>query len=70
MDHLDGILYVQKCVPDSLSWLIEAVDDEGEEIIALKKTTPEAILNAYKTRSLPADLHISDILYERVMGKK
>lgn len=70
LDHLDGILYVQKCVPDTLSWLIEAVDDEGEEIIALKKTTPEAILNAYKTRTLPKDLHISDMLYERVMGRK
>ncbi|HEY0074519.1 MAG TPA: peptide deformylase [Abditibacteriaceae bacterium] len=70
LDHLDGILYVTKCEPDTLSWLIETVDDEGEEIVALKKTTPDEILQAYKARVLPKNLHISDILYERVMGKK
>jgi peptide deformylase len=70
LDHLDGILYVTKCEPDTLSWLIETVDDEGEEIVALKKTTPDEILQAYKARILPKNLHISDILYERVMGKK
>ena len=70
LDHLDGILYVTKCEPDTLSWLLEATDDEGEEIIALKKITPDEILQAYKSRILPKDLHISDMLYERVMGKK
>lgn len=69
LDHLDGILYVQKCVPNTLSWLIETVDEKGEDDIALKATTPEEILQAYKTRILPKDLHISDMLYERVMGR-
>ena len=70
LDHLDGILYVTKCEPDTLSWLIETTDDEGDEIIALKSTTPDEILQAYKSRVLPKDLHISDMLYERVMGRK
>ena len=69
LDHLDGILYVNKVVPDTLSWLIETTDEEGEEIVALKKTTPDEILQAYKARVLPKNLHISDMLYERVMGK-
>jgi hypothetical protein len=69
LDHLDGILYVNKTVPDTLSWLIETMDDEGEEIVALKKTTPDEILQAYKARILPKNLHISDMLFERVMGK-
>lgn len=69
LDHLDGILYISKTVPDTLSWLIETVDDEGEDTIKLRKVTPEEILQAYKTRILPEDLHISDMLYERVMGK-
>ncbi len=69
LDHLDGILYVQKCVPDTLSWLIEIVDDEGEDDIALKSVTPDAILQAYKARLLPKNLHISDILRERVLGR-
>lgn len=70
LDHLDGILYVSKCEPDTLSWLLETTDDEGEDIIALKKITPDEILQAYKTRILPKNLHISDMLYERVMGKR
>jgi peptide deformylase len=70
LDHLDGILYVTKCEPDTLSWLIETTDDEGEDIVALKKTTPDEILQAYKSRILPKNLHISDMLFERVMGKK
>ncbi len=70
LDHLDGILYVTKCEPDTLSWLIEATDDEGDEIIALKSITPDEILQAYKSRVLPKNLHISDMLYERVMGKR
>lgn len=69
LDHLDGVLYVSKVVPDTLSWLIETVDEDGEEIVALKKTTPDEILQAYKARILPKNLHISDMLYERVMGK-
>jgi peptide deformylase len=69
LDHLDGILYVNKCVPDTLSWLIETTDDDGEEIIALRRVTPEEILQAYKLRALPTNLHISDLLRERVLGK-
>ena len=69
LDHLDGVLYVQKCVPGTLSWLIETVDEDGEDDISLKSTTPEEILQAYKMRLLPKNLHISDMLLERVMGR-
>jgi len=70
LDHLDGILYVQRAVPGTLSWLIETVNEEGEEIVALRAVTPEEILQAYKLRALPPDLHITDMLRERVMGRK
>jgi peptide deformylase len=70
LDHLDGILYVSRCVPDTLAWLIETTDDDGEEIIALRDTTPEEILHAYKTRTLPPNLHISKMLRARVLGRK
>lgn len=69
LDHLDGILYVHKCVPGTLSWLIETVNEEGEEDIALRDVTPEEILQAYKARLLPKNLHISKMLRERVLGK-
>lgn len=67
LDHLDGVLYIDKVVPGSLSWLIEEVDEDGEEIVALHETTPEAIRAAYKSRKLPRNLHIQDMLLERIM---
>ena len=70
LDHLDGILYLERANPNSVSWLIEAVDDEGDEIIDLIKTTPEKILAAFKARRLPEDAHVSDMLRQRVEKKK
>ncbi len=66
LDHLDGVLYIDKAVPDTISWLIEDVDEEGEEIVALVETTPEEIKNAYKSRRLPPNLHVPDELRKRI----
>jgi peptide deformylase len=66
LDHLDGVLYIDKAVPDTISWLIEEIDDEGEEIVALHETTPEEIKNAYKARRLPPKLHVPDELRKRI----
>ncbi|MDQ3812320.1 MAG: peptide deformylase, partial [Armatimonadota bacterium] len=66
LDHLDGILYVHKTVPGTLSWLIETTDENGDDIVVLEETTPEAIQEAYKTRRLPPNVHIPDMLRERV----
>lgn len=67
IDHLDGVLYLEKANPDTISWLIEDVDEEGEEIIELYETTPEDILRAYKSKRLPKKLHIQEHLKERVL---
>lgn len=66
LDHLDGILYVEKTEPDTLSWLIEDEDEDGEEEVVLRATTPEEIKSAYLSRKLPPRLHISDSLRERI----
>jgi peptide deformylase len=70
LDHLDGVLYIEKTVPDTLSWIFEEEDEDGEEIHVLEETTPEEILAAYKARRLPEGLAIPDVLRERVEGKK
>ena len=69
LDHLDGILYVEKAEPETLSWLIEAVDEDGEEIIEMLETTPDEILAAYKTKFLPKNLHILPMLKKRILKK-
>ncbi|MBW3637795.1 MAG: peptide deformylase [Armatimonadetes bacterium] len=69
IDHLDGVMYLQRAIPDSISWLIEGVDDEGENTILMKKTTPDAIAAAYKARKFPPDTHVPDVLRERVERK-
>lgn len=66
LDHLDGVLYVDKVEPETLSWLIEGEDEDGEETVLLEDTTPEEIKTAYKTGLLPPDLHIPDMLRERI----
>ena len=69
IDHLDGVLYIGKVEPDTLSWLIETVDEDGEDDVILRKTTVEAIKTAYASRQLPPGLHILDQLRERVLRK-
>ena len=69
LDHLDGIMYVEKAEPDTLSWLIEEIDEDGDEIIELVEVTPEEILTAYKTKFLPKNLHILPMLKKRVLKK-
>ncbi len=70
IDHLDGILYVEKFEPETLSWIFDGVDDDGEDIIILEKTTPQEIQAIYKAKRLPRDLAVPDMLRERVEGKK
>ena len=70
LDHLDGVLYIDKVVPGSLSWVYEEEDEDGEEIHVLEETTPEEIIAAYRSRRLPDDLAIPDVLRARVEGEK
>lgn len=67
LDHLDGVLYLEKAEPDTLSWLIEELDEDGDEVIALVEAEPEEILQAYRTRHLPKGLHIQPMLKKRIM---
>jgi peptide deformylase len=69
LDHLDGVLYLEKAQPDTISWLLEEVDDDGEEIIALEETEPDEILRAYKSKRLPKNLHILPHLKERIFSR-
>ena len=70
-DHLDGIMYLERAEIESIVWLIEGLDDDGEETILLRRTTRDKIMDAYKSKRLPADLHISEQLLERIeRGKK
>lgn len=66
LDHLDGVLFVERAQPDTLSWLIDDVDDDGEEIVVLTETTPEEIKAAYKARRLPPNAHVLPLLRERI----
>lgn len=70
LDHLDGVLYLERAQPDSISWLLEEVDENGEDIIVMEETTPDEILRAYKSKRLPKNLHILPHLKERVIGEK
>lgn len=70
IDHLDGVLYLERAEPDSISWLLEETDEDGEEVLVLEETTPEEILRAYKSKRLPKNLHILPHLKERVLGEK
>ena len=66
LDHLDGVLFLDRAETDTISWLIEAEDEEGEEVIEMLETSPQEILQAYKTRRLPRDVHIQEMLWERL----
>ena len=71
VDHLDGVMYLERALPDSVVWLIEGYDDEGEETVLLRRTTRDKIQDAYKNRHLPENLHISEMMLERLeRGKK
>ena len=65
LDHLDGVMYIDKVVPGTLSWLIEGMDEDGEETVLLDETTPEEVREAYKQKRLPSDVHISDMMRAR-----
>ena len=66
LDHLDGVMYLEKADPESIAWLIEGVDEDGEEAVFLEETTPEEVMAAIKSRRLPPNLHVPEMLRERV----
>jgi len=66
LDHLDGVLYVQKVEPETLSWLVEEENEIGETEIALRETTPDEILHSYRAKQLPPRVHVSEMLRKRV----
>ena len=70
LDHLDGVLYLERAIPKSISWLIETVDDEGEDDIILRRVKPEDVLASFKARKFPPDVHVLDMLRERVERTK
>ena len=70
LDHLDGVLYLERAIPKSISWLIEAEDDEGEDDIILRRVKPEDVLASFKARKFPPDVHVLDMLRERVERTK
>jgi peptide deformylase len=70
LDHLDGVLYLERAKPESISWLVDGVNDDGEEDVLLRKTTPEKILAAYKARKFPEGVHVPDMLRERVERRR
>jgi peptide deformylase len=69
IDHLDGIMYLQRANTETISWLIEAMDDKGDDTIDLERTSPDAIMASYKARKFPPDVHVPDVLRERVEKK-
>jgi len=70
LDHLDGVMYIDKVEPDTIVWLIENEEPEDEDDdILLRKTDKDRIRNAYKNRRLPDNLHISKSLRDRVLNK-
>lgn len=66
LDHLDGIMYLDRAETSSISWLVDDVDDEGEECVELEKTSPTQIMSMYKARRFPPGVHVPDMLRERV----
>lgn len=66
LDHLNGDLYIEKAEPDTLSWLLEEEDEFGEPEIVLMEATAKEILKAYRTKRLPRNVHISEMLRRRV----
>ena len=70
IDHLDGVMYIDKTEPDSIVWLIENPEPEDEDDdVLLRRTTKDTIRAAYKARRLPAELHIADVLRARIEKK-
>jgi peptide deformylase len=71
LDHLDGVMYIDKAIPDSIVWLIENEDmeDEDDDDVLLRRTDKERIRAAYKSRRLPDNLHIADALRARIEKK-
>lgn len=66
IDHLDGIMYLERAEKRSIAWLVEGINDDGEEDILMRRTTPDEIMSAYKARKFPPDVAVPDMLRERV----
>lgn len=70
LDHLDGVLYLERAKPDSIVWLVEGIDEDGEETVLLRRAKRDDILATYKAGKLPPDVHVSEMLRERVERKR
>jgi peptide deformylase len=70
LDHLDGVLYLERAKPDSIVWLVEGVDDEGEETILLRRAKREDILAHYQAGQVPPGVHVSEMLRQRIERKR
>ena len=66
IDHLDGIIYLERAELPTISWLIDGVDDDGKDDVILRRTTRDEILAHYKARKFPPDAHVLEMLRERV----
>lgn len=66
LDHLDGVMYVDKVEPDTLGWLVESEDDNGEEVVLLEDASVEEVRSALKAKRLPPGVHVPEMLRERV----
>ena len=64
-------MYLERAEVESIVWLIEGLDDDGEETVLLRRTTRDKIKDAYKSKRLPENLHIQEQLLERIeRGKR
>ena len=45
LDHLDGVMFIDRIVPDSLAWQVP--DEEEEDDMRLEPTTPEEALEIF-----------------------
>lgn len=51
LDHLDGMLFIDRILPDTLDFVRTKVNDEGEEELVLVPTTLEQVTEYFRTRS-------------------
>ncbi len=55
VDHLDGVLFIDRHVPDSLDFVRSRVDEDGEEELVLVPTTLEAVQAYFRARARRAN---------------
>jgi peptide deformylase len=71
LDHLDGVLYLERADQKSIAWLVEGKNEDGEDDILLRRTNRDKIMESYKAKKLPPDVHALEMLRARVeRGRK